>query len=370
MQALKKLLLFLAWSVNIFFVAAFLVPNRGNPNVHSVLALSLVVLVWIYLITAIHEAGHFLAARLARFRVFRLAIGPLSIDFQKPLPRVTFKLLSNNPYQNLGHVLAIPNDDRNLKSRFLLLYAGGPLAHTFALLCALAATVLANDTVSLTVAYLARGALIASAGLFLLELIPVKSSDCSKILKLMFSRTISRPIAIATLTGQSMSGVRPRDWSKALVSLLSSVADKTEESALSHLLEYYHALDSQAFQAACEHLADGQACEIKKNNVLVSTFSNEAAYVSALRGDVSSAHSLLSNADSSLHQHSLLRTKAAIAFAEGNIPQAQDYAQQSLQTQSECIDKGWLIAERELLIEILRHGERASQSGWVSDQRS
>src|SRR5262249_39681570 len=146
-----------------------------------------------------------------------------------------------------GATSSVPEGEHGLRARMALLTLAGPMA---SLLLGLVALALGRAWGGGPGAALGLLALF-SLGLCVVTLLPRRAGgsapDGARLLPLRHGGPeADRWCAIAALTGASLAGARPRDWSASLVARATSFPDGSADDVSSMLLGYAWALDTGA----------------------------------------------------------------------------------------------------------------------------
>ena len=255
-------------------------------------ALGAVLLVGIFFVIAVHEAGHLAGGAAAGFRFALFVVGPLRLERDRGRIKAS---LNRNIGLFGGLALSVPRDGHDLRRRVAWLVAGGPLA-SVALAAAAGAAAWA-----LGGAWGAALGLIAflSGAIALATLIPTRAggfaSDGARLLTLARGGPeAEREAAIFAVLAQAMNGARPRDWDAAVLERACALRDgePMEEAALNFLA--LHALDLDDAERAREALArrveirDGVATPARASLAL-----DAATFEGAVRRDAPRAEAWL-----------------------------------------------------------------------------
>lgn len=305
------------------------------------------------LMIVVHEGGHVVGALLARFRVLSFAASWLHItrkaegwkvQLQKPTARLA------------GMVQAFPMHNRNLRSRYAVMIAGGPLANV--LTGALALFLRHTLTASPGYVFSASGYLLSNVLLVFgwlsvlmgaLNLLPrdLPSGHIidGKRLWNLIQRGPAMHQHVGLLYFQSLTyaGIRPRNWDASLLEAFVAHRSNGVLDFYAHLYAYAYYHDCQDLEGMRLHL--NEALERRKASpVLMQQYVlAEAAYVAALHThDTEQARYWLNLAQEVkpfAKQEGLL-PQAAVAFAEGQLAEAESWLQAARQQLQEAIDTG------------------------------
>ncbi len=315
--------------------------------------------VFLWLIIFIHELGHLLAGWVAGMRPVFLFAGPLKLIFVGTRPKCYW----NGSFSTWGGLaLSLPTEGPLNRKLMAMYIAGGPLA---SLIFALVAWWLASYLAGLS--YLLVGLFsITSGAIGIATLIPFVNdgfvSDGGQLFQLVRNKSlVEARMQTAFVVGESLSGVRPRDWSMATlkeivdgisnpmlrVSALALIASSTEDSG-----NQDEALI--AYEALAQQLHEGGL----------------SAYPSAFRGDMvlpiaiflgerlkdaESAQRWLDLGKKSVMDRYLVPfAEAACASARGDRQATHNSANEALKMIPENFQNGTLVAHRERLTKLVQ----------------
>ncbi len=307
----------------------------------------------IWLALAVHEAGHLAGGLSQGFRFVFLAAGALWVERGERGIALRF----NRTLQTWGGMAAaMPPDDRDLRRRFSVMVAGGPLASLLLALAGWAAWAMLPLGLP---RFLAGVTAIASTGFFLATAQPFGAgggfaSDGGRLLRLWRKGPVGeREVAMLALTAASAGGARPRDWAPAIVDAALLPADGSVMELVAHVYASSRASDTGDAATAEVHLA--RAIELGRDlsPMLRSLVAAEAAWLRASRGDVEGARALLAEADGPfVERHALHRARAAVLRAEGDLAGARAEAEAGLAALGKTRFGKASARDRELLEEL------------------
>lgn len=325
----------------------------------------------ILLVIAIHELGHLLAGWSQQFEFRYISVGP--ILFEKELDQLRFKWNKNfNTYG--GFVICLPNDQVRLTKRFAVFTAGGPLAsilYGLLLLLILRHSTINQEAVS---GYFLHAFVLMNCVftlcIGLLALIPMHTegltSDGGRLLNLLkggpnaqIETTLLQYITLAA------AGTRPALF--APEPLLQAIALPVESpmKPYLHSMLYSYYLDVKDLEKAAFHLDAylQHAANVPKGYV-ATLYLEKAWFEARYHKNVALATEYFQKEKFGVMvaQAQVLRTEAAIAFAEGNKELAVAKAAAAIKELPKLIDKGAAIAEKEWLQEMLQEMELETQA--------
>ena len=278
----------------------------------------------IWFALAVHEAGHLAGGLSQGFRFVFLAAGPMWLE--RGESGIALRL--NRTLATWGGMAAaMPQDDRDLRRRFTVMVACGPVA---SLLLALGSWA-AWSMLPLGLArFLAGVTAIASTGFFVATAQPFGAgggfaSDGGRLLRLWRKGPVGeREVAMLALTAAAAGGARPREWTAAVVQAALLPSDGSVMELVAHVYASSRASDVGDPATAVSHL--DRAIELARDMspMLRSLVAAEAAWLRASRGDVEGARPFLAEADGPfVERHALHRARAAVLRAEGDLAGAR-----------------------------------------------
>lgn len=314
-----------------------------------------------FLIVFIHEMGHILGGLLVGFRFLLLLVGPIRVWGTGR--GLQFGL--NTHIAMMGGLSACVPDLTFSRWRCLVYMAGGPLASLFTLLASLPLLVIAQN-VSPALEFVAVLAVFISLPLFILTILPFKSSGYDTDGKLILSLLLNRPTAlkriqIMALQAESISGVRPRDMSTERIEQIRSQKTGSSLDAVIEWLAYSQDLDRGNIDLAGQRLQQVLALEASLPPGLRQAAYLEVAYFAAVhQQDAPRARTYLEKARGALaEKHTVLRAEGAVLLAEGRLAEARAKIEQALSLVDRSIDAGGAAADKEWLLAMLAEANKS-----------
>jgi hypothetical protein len=320
--------------------------------------------------SAVHEIGHLMGGKLAKFRFHLLIIGPFKMMRRKERLHLSW---SRGAFFN-GLAASLPEDDRQLRWRMLLFAVGGPLA---SLLLALLGTAVffnyrRDIDFLLDNAWLVEGAALTAIISFIFFLTAMKPgqynngmpADGGRIITLLQgNETADRWCALVLLNGADVLGQRPREWDAALVQKVLAITDGSYDTLSAKMLGYQWALDNGRIEDAAQ--------------LLDEALETWAAWVSGGRGRLALEKAYFI----ARHRHNALearqwfdqvrrsrisqplqqRAEAAILLAEGNHQAATMLAQAGLDALQKETPSGTILAESDWLREMVQAAQLVNE---------
>ena len=340
-------------------VAGYLIGSWiGNSNVSlkapkelNFFSAILIALVALYLVLLTHELGHLLFGKLAGMRAFLLITGPLKLVATQKGWQVS---LNTNISLAGGLAACMPVRTETMRRDLLWLVAGGPIISLLGSLLGFLLYALVPDGSSLSFFGLLFG--VTAGAIFLVTLIPAKTSgfmtDGAQILSLLRGGIeVEQRVMILILQAESLNGVRPRDYPPEILQRLLTLRYNPMMDASVDLLGYYHHLDRGDVEQAGQLLDQVLAHENDLPEGLKQAVYLEAAfYQAACRKQAQPARQFFQRGGGALtEKHTLLRSEAAVLFAEGNFSEARARITQAQPLFEHAFDAGGARAEKDWL---------------------
>jgi len=311
----------------------------------------LIALVALYLVLLTHELGHLLFGKLAGMRPFLLITGPLKMVATQKGWQVS---LNTNIALAGGLAACMPVRTETMRRDLLWLVAGGPLTSLLGSLLGFLLYALVPDGSSWNFFGLLFG--VTAGAIFLVTLVPAKTSgfmtDGAQILSLLRGGIEAEQRAlILILQAESLNGIRPRDYSPEILQRMLSTRCNPAMDASVDLLAYYHHLDRGDVEQAGQLLDQILARENDLPEGLKQAVYLEAAFFqAACRKQPQLARQFFQRGGGALtEKHTLLRSEAAVLFAEGHFSEAREKFSKAQLLFETAFDIGGAQAEKEWL---------------------
>jgi hypothetical protein len=221
------------------------------------LAIIPITIVVLWLVLAAHELGHVIGGRLAGFRFYLYAVGPLRIDGLGGL-----KFSFNRNASLWGGIAASGPDPSHLPSneqlrmKMLILVGGGPIVSLLGGLAYFPAVAFwdTNQYFAAALMIFAVGSLCVAS----VTMMPINNSgfvnDGARILQLALRQQAGlRWVSAAALGAISMS-LRPREWPQELVEATTENIEPTYDGIMAMYTRYSYHLDRAEFDLAGQWL--------------------------------------------------------------------------------------------------------------------
>ncbi|PJJ54459.1 M50 family metallopeptidase [Hymenobacter chitinivorans] len=299
------------------------------------------------LLIAVHEGGHVLGARLARFRVLTFAVSWLRITRQAGGWQVRLQ----KPLASLGGMVqAYPAHTRHLRPRFALFIAGGPLANLLTGALALylrqvllpptseLAFAVSRTQYGLNHALTFFGWASLFVGAFNLLPLRLKSGYTIDGRKLWYmargGAAMHQHLGLLYFQSITYAGTRPRAWDPAQLEAFLAYRSHTVLDFYAHLYAYAYYQDCDERALMEEHLAAALERRHASPVALQQHVLAEAAVVAALSDEHAEyARQWLDQAQAAkpFSNEEGLFARAAVAYAEGQLPEATRWLQAARQ---------------------------------------
>jgi hypothetical protein len=350
----------------------FGLQTRGSlPTLHfSTIQTALLITVSIVALIGtivVHELGHLLGGVLVGFRAFLLIVGPLRFERSASGWRVAM----NRSIALAGGLAGTaPTDTYRVRQRMAVVVAGGPLASVITGALALAWCLFLRPfefdmatpfgRVLLAAALAAYG--FGSCGIGLITLIPGRTSgfrtDGAQLLTFLRGGAEGdRAAALGAIVGQSLSGVRPRDYTRELLATAMRPEDGSGEELAAWQLSLATAVDS-GDEATARTLLDRILGALDRApSLTVATQRYDAALLFARWGDLERAREQLAAAGGApafAAEHLPPMARAAIAIGEHDAESARALLAEARRLLERSFDPGGLQMSREILDELER----------------
>ncbi|MCX6612433.1 MAG: M50 family metallopeptidase [Acidobacteria bacterium] len=222
------------------------------------LAIIPITIIALWLVLAAHELGHVIGGRLAGFRFYLYAVGPLRIDGVNGSLEIKF----NRNASLWGGIAAAGPDPHqvpeyeDLRKKMLMLVSGGPIVSLLGGLAFFPALAIWPSN-----QYLAAGLIVFAIGslsIALVTMLPINNSgfvnDGARILQLASRNDAGRRWVWSAALGAISMSVRPRDWPAELVDSTTQNVEPTYDGIMAMWTRYGYHLDRQEFELARQWL--------------------------------------------------------------------------------------------------------------------
>lgn len=320
----------------------------------------------------VHELGHLLGGALVGFRAFLLIVGPLRFERSSS----GWRMAMNRSIALAGGLAGTaPTDTHRVRQRMAVVIAGGPIASVITGVIALAwcaslrplefdiATPFAR--VSWAAALTAYG--FGSVGIGLLTLVPGRTAgfrtDGAQLLTFLRGGAEGdRAAALGALVGQSLSGVRPRDYARDLLATARLPEDGSGEELAAWQLSLAAAVDAGEDDVARGLLERILGALDRVPPLTVATQRYDAALLLARWGDLERAREQLAaarNAPAFAAEHLPPMARAAIAIREGDLVGARELLAEARRLLERSFDPGGVKMSRDILDTLDREANSA-----------
>jgi hypothetical protein len=338
----------------------------------------------------IHELGHLLAAKAARFNVTEFRVWPLLLYRSERSWRIRFFLSLLSP---CGYVRVGPSSGSRLRARMAMFALSGPAANLFcAAACVSLAIILDADMLLRTAVYtdafdwitgwLAPNTQLCS-WLSLIgslqfttawsSLLPGKmrngvATDGAGLLNALDGRRFERDTIVQQLQFSMVNGTRPRNWNADSVARMLALRENDTSDYYCNLYGYYHSVDAGQIERAGQFLnlaIDQQAAHPVNQRAWL--YLEVAFYNSWFRKKAAIARSWFNQATPGQAEPQIwCRAESAILFAEARFAEAVIKAEQGLEAAVNSADRGGVQLEMDMLLGILAESRKLCNP--VTDQ--
>lgn len=314
---------------------------------------ALAILVMWGLQTAVHEAGHALAAVALGFRIEEIALGRLRWVRRPSGFRWEWK---RSRIGAAGHVRAHSRGGKRVALRRALFVAAGPLASLgFTLACAVTAAEASNPTRALF--HLCVAGAVAGAGGFLVSVLPSRVTRVRLAVDGDHLRQILRGGFWFTSAGAEVAfaiatGVRPRDWPVSADEVAREASTARCDQDWGRLMALLRRLDGEGPATARDpplHLL----LEGALDPIVTREFLLQIAMVEALAGDPASARDCLEQARKLGTDRYSRLAEAAVLVADAKGEQARRALDAWLQGVEASDAPAWVRAGNEWALDLL-----------------
>lgn len=326
------------------------IPIKASNDLNAFSAI-LIALAALYLVLLTHELGHLLFGKLAGMRPFLLITGPLKMVATQKGWQVS---LNTNIALAGGLAACMPVRTETMRRDLLWLVVGGPITSLLGSLLGFLLYALVPDGSSWSFFGLLFG--VTAGAIFLVTLVPAKTSgfmtDGAQILSLLRGGIEAEQRAlILILQAEALNGVRPRDYSPEILQRMLSMRCNPTMDASVDLLAYYHHLDRGDVEQAGQLLDQILARENDLPEGLKQAVYLEAAFFqAACQKQPQPARQFFQRGGGALtEKHTLLRSEAAVLFAEGHFSEAREKFSKAQPLFENAFDIGGAQAEKEWL---------------------
>lgn len=308
-----------------------------------------------FLVIGFHEGGHAVAGVWQKFDFRMYVVGPFMWD--KEQEGWKFKW-NKNVNTAGGMVICMPTGTENLKNRFSIYAAGGPVASLIlAALCYLF-YLLSGSLVGYFLLLIAFFSLL----IFVVTIIPVHmggfTSDGGRILNLQRGGDAARfEVLTLKIIAQSSGGTRPRllDWSE--LEEAQTLGQKLNSPFAVYIQSFFHqsAWDKGDLERA-EHYLQAYVDESERipDGIRSMVWLDAALFYAVAKNDLDKAKDYWSRFKPSaiIPKAQLFATEAAILMLENKKEDANSKVELAISQLSSMMDRGAAIALEDKLLKI------------------
>jgi hypothetical protein len=310
-----------------------------------------------FLVIGFHEAGHAVAGVWQKFDFRMYVVGPFMWDNEKEGWKFKW---NKNVNTAGGMVICMPTGTENLKNRFSIYAAGGPIASLILAGLFYGFYLLLPATSSLSFLFL----LIASFSLliFVVTIIPLHmggfTSDGGRILNLQRGGEAARfEVLMLKILSQSSGGVRPSllDWNE--LEEASQLGQKLNSPFAVYIQSFFHqsAWDQGNLDLAEQHLmAYMDDSESIPDGIRSIVWLDAAFFYAAAKSDLAKALYYWSRFKPSaiIPKAQVFSTEAAIRTLENKSAEANSKIDLALAELPNMMDRGTALALKDKLLSL------------------
>ena len=249
-----------------YFVGKYVMKNSAALPASVLVAIAVFFVPAFLIVIGFHESGHVIAGILMKFEFKSITVGPFM--WEKQQRGIAFRW-NKNVNTSGGLALCLPVGGENLKRRFAVYAAGGPLASIvleivmYLLSRIVPGIATEGNTLALIVKWLLMEIALLSALIAIATLIPIHtggfSSDGARIINLLKGGDVSRfELLILKLMTATTGGVRPSLYSMNDLHEARQLAVQLNAPFGVYLHSFFHqaAFDKGEWDTAEVHLRD------------------------------------------------------------------------------------------------------------------
>ncbi|HEY4132710.1 MAG TPA: M50 family metallopeptidase, partial [Gemmatimonadaceae bacterium] len=317
----------------------------------------------LWAVISIHEAGHLVSAMAVGFRGLLYVSGPLHFYREDTGWRLR---LNRNPALYGGIVSALPVSLDRLRERLLVMVAGGPTASILSGFIMMAVASIAPPN-SLARAIMSSYAFV-SVAIGVVTLVPARTigflTDGGQLLRLIRGGdAVERDNAVLFLVAASYAGIRPRDWDRDVLAVVTRTSDDVREQLTAARYAFMHALDVNDIDSARRCLNELiPNVELLPRPIHATTLISAAYFVAHYDGDVTRASEYLTRARQvwKMPANATTIADAAIALASGHPERVEALVAEAETVMAHGIDRGNIAVARDMIASLRTARDKSS----------
>lgn len=319
-----------------------------------------------FITIAFHELGHVFAGLSQKFKFRLMTVGPFM--FEKELDKIIFKWNTNvNTFGGLA--LCLPEDQVNLIKRYAIFIAGGPLASILLGILTAAPLLLIDFDLNHPAVYLFDFFLflicVMTFCIAVATLLPYHTdgftSDGGKMLTLLRGgQNAEVEVILLSHIAGAAAGTRPALYDAQQMHYALNLPVEYASKPYFHGLLYSHYQDIKDLDKASYHLQEYlKGVDGVPEGVRAALYLEKAWFEARYNKNAELAKEYFSKEKFGpmIPKSQILRTEAAIAFAEGMHELAAAKVSEAIQELPKALDKGSAIAVKEWMEEMLKDTE-------------
>lgn len=340
-----------------YLIGKYLLVGVSQSNVSPIVMLSVLVPIFIFVI-GWHEGGHALAGIRVGFDFKMYVVGPFM--WEKENGNWVFKW-NKDVNKAGGLVLCLPRDTTDLKKKFSIYAAAGPLSSLFLsiLLFGIYGLGLIPSEQG-TMKFIFMFTAFLSLLIFIVTAIPSKMggfySDGARVLRILRGGdTAQFEILMMSIIASTSSGVRPKLLNMSQLEEMEEIAVRLKEPFRVYIHSFFYqvALDNADYVKAERHLIDyiNQADEIPEG-IRNSVWLDAAFFYAYAKKDLNEADKYwqMFKPVAMIPKAQIFATEAVLSYLKGDSAMALVKIESSLIEIPNMIDKGVGVALRERLM--------------------
>lgn len=340
-----------------YLIGKYLLVGVSQSNVSPIVMLSVLVPIFIFVI-GWHEGGHALAGIKVGFDFKMYVVGPFM--WEKENGNWVFKW-NKDVNKAGGLVLCLPRDTIDLKKKFSIYAAAGPLSSLFLsiLLFGIYGLGLIPSEQE-TMKFIFMFTAFLSLLIFIVTAIPSKMggfySDGARVLRILRGGDTAKfEILMMSIIASTSSGVRPKLLNMSQLEEMEEIAVRLNEPFRVYIHSFFYqvALDNADYVKAERHLSDyiNQADEIPEG-IRNSVWLDAAFFYAYVKKDINEADRYWQKFKpvAMIPKAQIFATEAVLSYIKGDSEMALAKIESSLVEIPNMIDKGVGVALRERLM--------------------
>lgn len=309
-----------------------------------------------FIVIGFHEGGHAIAGILVKFDLRMYVIGPFL--WEKESRGWKFKW-NKNVNTSGGLVVCLPTGEKNLKNRFAVYAAGGPIASLLLFIIGGAAYFIFKNTSMPMIGYASLLISLFSLIIFIVTIIPSHmggfASDGARVKKLLQGGDIAEfEILLVKIMTRGTVGIRPRDMSMTELEDALELARKLKSphEVYVHSMLHQIAFDKGYYDKAELYLKQYMAlADNIPEGIRNMVWLDAAFFFAYARKNVSQATEHMNSFKPAalIPKAQIHATEAAISFLNNEKDKGESMKEAAIKELPNMIDRGGAVALRDRL---------------------